>query len=74
MRKLGPRWVGGILNYVRDNGKLARVEIESQFRAAYGERLSERTLQRCLHRDGIKTNVVAVKIFLTERQISYKLN
>ena len=33
-----------------------------------------RTLQRYLHRNGINGYVAAVKPFLTERHISYKLN
>ena len=74
LHKLGPRCVRKLLNYVRDNGRLPLFAIASQFRAANSERLSVRTLQRYLHRDGINSYVAAVKPFLTERHISYRLN
>ena len=72
--KLGSRHVRRLLNYVRDNGMLPLFALPSQFRAANGERLSIRTLQRCLRRNGINSYVAAVKPFLSERHTSYRLN
>ena len=37
LRKLGPRCVCILLNYVRDNGRLTLFAMASQFRAANGE-------------------------------------
>ena len=74
LHKLGPRCVRRLLNYVKDNGKLPLFAIASQYRAANGDRLSERTIRRYLHRNGINSYVAAVKPYLTERHISNRLN
>ena len=72
--KLGPRCVRRLLNYVRDNNRQPLFVIAARFRTKNGEKLSERTIRRYLHKNGVKSYVAASKPFLTANHVTARLN
>ena len=72
--KLSPRCVRRLLNYVKANSKLPLYAIAVRFRTVEVRNLSERTIRRYLHKNGIQSYVAAVKSYLTARNVTDRLN
>ncbi len=72
--KIGPRCVRRLLNYVRDNKRLPLFVIAARFRTLDGTKLSERTIRRYLHKDGVRSYVAASKPYLTTRHMTARLH
>ena len=71
--KLGPRCVRRLLNYVKSNRQPLFV-VAARFRTLDGTKLSERTIQRYLHKNGVRSYVAASKPYLTAKHIEARLN
>ena len=72
--KLGLSCVQRLLNYVRENNSLPLFAIAAIFRATDGDTVSERTIRRCLHNNGIRSYIAAAKTFLTAKHIASRLS
>lgn len=72
--KLGPRCIRRLLNYVRDNNRQPLFVIATRFRTKDGVKLSERTIRRYLHKNGVNSYVAASKPYLSTKHITVRLN
>ena len=72
--ELGPRCVRRLLNYVKSNNRQPLFVVAASFRTLDGTRLSERTIQRYLHKNGVRSYVAASKPYLTAKHIEERLN
>ncbi len=62
-QELGPRCVWRLLSSVRENNKLLLFVVAARFRTLDGSKLSKRTIQRYLDKNGIHSYVAASKHF-----------
>lgn len=63
-----------LLNYVHTHNKLPLYAISAQYCTPNGEKLSKDTIRRCLHTNGIRSYVAAVKPYLSEKHVAARLN
>ena len=73
-RLLGPRCVRRLLNFVRKNNKQPLFYIAANFKTIDGSNLSQKTIKRYLHRNGIRSYIAASKPYLTSKHIAARLN
>ena len=68
-QKLGPRCIRRLLNYVKANNRLPLFLIAVRFRTVDGTRLSQRTIRRYLHNNGLRSYVAASKPYSTAKHM-----
>ncbi len=72
--KLGPRCILRPQNYVKANNSQPLFVIAARFRTVDGTKLSQRTIRRYLHKNGVSSYVAASKPFLTTKHMETRLN